>query len=130
MKADTRVAMFVSDCVAGVDLGGIYSASRFASGRRNVERGLACVSNAGHGSSIGGVDLVGVQANRVSHRRTGRGNDHQVVALTQMQQRLLQLMGLPITLYHDLAQNLSKSALSFSEPVFFPFSSGVIFSTN
>ena len=41
---------------------------------------------------------------------------YQVVALTQMQQRLLQLMGLPITLYHDLAQNLSKSALSFSEP--------------
>jgi hypothetical protein len=32
-----------------------------------------------------------------------------------MQQRLLQLMGLPITLYHDIAHNLSNSALSFSE---------------
>mgnify|MGYP001609671876 CR=1 FL=1 len=40
---------------------------------------------------------------------------YQVVALTSMQQRLLQLMGLPITLYHDLAHNLSNSALSFSE---------------
>ena len=40
---------------------------------------------------------------------------YQVVALTHMQQRLLQLMGLPITLYHDLAHNLSNSALSFSE---------------
>lgn len=40
---------------------------------------------------------------------------YQVIALTSMQQRLLQLMGLPITLYHDLAHNLSNSALSFSE---------------
>lgn len=40
---------------------------------------------------------------------------YQVVALTHMQQRLLQLMGLPVTLYHDLARNLSNSALSFSE---------------
>ena len=40
---------------------------------------------------------------------------YQVVALTSMQQRLLQLMDLPMTLYHDLARNLSNSALSFSE---------------
>jgi transposase len=40
---------------------------------------------------------------------------YQVIALTSMQQRLLQLMGLPITLYHDIAHNLSNSALSFSE---------------
>ena len=40
---------------------------------------------------------------------------YQVVALTQMQQRLLQLMGLPMTLYRDLAHNLSNSPLSFSE---------------
>lgn len=40
---------------------------------------------------------------------------YQVVALTSMQQRLLQLMGLSMTLYHDIAHNLSNSALSFSE---------------
>jgi len=40
---------------------------------------------------------------------------YQVVALTSMQQRLLQLMDLPMTLYHDIAHNLSNSALSFSE---------------
>ncbi len=40
---------------------------------------------------------------------------YQVIALTSMQQRLLQLMGLPMTLYHDIAHNLSNSALSFSE---------------
>jgi len=28
---------------------------------------------------------------------------------------LLQLMDLPMTLYHDIAHNLSNSALSFSE---------------
>jgi transposase len=40
---------------------------------------------------------------------------YQVIALTSMQQRLLQLMGLSMTLYHDIAHNLSNSALSFSE---------------
>ena len=40
---------------------------------------------------------------------------YHVVALTSIQQRLLQLLSLPITLYHDLARNLSNPALSFSE---------------
>lgn len=39
----------------------------------------------------------------------------QVPSLTVMQQRLLQLMNLPITLYQDIALNLSKPAFSFSE---------------